>query len=93
MSGILRSENIGHIYLIEDEQGRFKIGRSAWPEQRIREIGWKLRITPITHHIFFSNRVIDREAELHHKFAAKHVGREWFTLSPEDVEYIKGLAT
>jgi hypothetical protein len=32
------------------------------------------------------------ERMLHARFADKRVDGEWFILTPEDVEYIKGLA-
>jgi hypothetical protein len=81
----------GHIYLIEAENGNFKIGKSKHLSSRINEFGVKLPIKTWLVHSFESNHYDQAELTLHERFADKRTHGEWFMLAPEDVEYIKGI--
>lgn len=83
----------GFVYLIEATTGHFKIGRATNPDDRIRTFNVKL---PFEVEYLCLIKTIDMrglEAELHMRYASKRINGEWFALDPEDVEYIKGLAT
>lgn len=75
-----------YIYVISDRQGRFKIGRSDNPEKRLRQLqtgnSKKLEIIGIT------KGDIWLEKRLHKMFLLHREKGEWFSLSPEAVEFL-----
>lgn len=85
----------GFVYLME-AGGRFKIGRSKNVETRLRHLNSPNLKTSIPfeitllHSIAVSNQ-ITAEKYLHERFAGKRRRSEWFDLSPEDVEWFRGL--
>lgn len=87
----VKKVSIGYIYLIIGENKRYKIGFSKNPNRRLSE----LRLSSCENHTLIhkykiSNPSIE-ENRLHEKFADKRTHSEWFELSEEDVNYIKGL--
>lgn len=88
-----RIENAkGYVYLIEAETGQYKIGRSKNPPNRLRAIGVKMPFKVEIIHTIQTNDMYSLEINLHQRFADKRVNGEWFALSQDDVDYIKGLA-
>ena len=82
----------GWVYLIKSDTGHYKIGQTSNLHDRLRTFEVKLpfEITPI--HAFFCH--YDRlfcEKWLHEKFAAKRIRGEWFSLTNDDVEFIKSI--
>lgn len=79
------------VYLIEmGDSGHFKIGHSTNPRQRIQEFNTPFPIKFIC--AIECENAVSLEAELHAIFKDKRMRAEWFALSRDDVEYIKGLA-
>lgn len=76
----------GFIYLIESEEGSYKIGRAKDMDSRFRGITLCLPFKVTLRHSFPSADYIAREAELHRRFADKRLEGEWFRLEPADVE-------
>lgn len=85
--------NAGYVYLITDEAGLFKIGKTGDMRNRAYSI-CKVSGRPLVLlHVIYTENRHRREQELLTQFSSKHIGHEWFTLDSDDVEYIKGLAT
>lgn len=79
-------ETTTYIYVISDKQGRYKIGRSAHPEKRLRQLqtgnSKKLEILAVV------KRDVWFEKRLHQMFSLHREKGEWFSLSPEAVEFL-----
>lgn len=86
-----RKQETGHVYLIKSSEGYYKIGRSKNVQQRISTLGVQLPFDIEVLHTIKSDDYRLLETELHELFAPKWVRGEWFALSPDDIEYIKGL--
>lgn len=81
----------GYVYLIKRD-GLYKIGITKSIKSRISQMKTS-SATPIELICEkFCDDMLAVETALHIQFADKRVRGEWFDLSPEDVEYIKGLA-
>lgn len=81
----------GFVYLVRSTTGYYKIGRTKNPDSRIKMFEVKLPFE-IELEVLIPTIDMNRlEAELHLRFADKRGQGEWFALTPEDVEYIKGL--
>jgi hypothetical protein len=81
----------GFVYLLKG-QGYYKIGRAKDPHRRSETLAVQLPFpTEMVAHVH-SPDYKALEAELHQRFVDKRLNGEWFDLSDEDVEYIKGLA-
>ena len=83
----------GYVYLLQADSGHFKIGRSKNPKSRIKTFGVQLPFEVEYIAVIPSGNMNQLETELHAKYQDKRVNGEWFDLSSEDVEYIKGLAS
>lgn len=83
----------GYIYLIESEDGCYKIGRTLDMGVRFRGISNSLPYKTTLKHSFRSLNYIDRETELHGQYADKRLNGEWFRLDPADVEAICALTS
>lgn len=82
----------GYVYLFKLSTGHYKIGLSAKPERRGREIVSGLPLTLDLLHQIPSNQVTCLERELHKKYAFKRYRKtEWFHLSDADVLDIKAI--
>ena len=81
----------GFIYLLRSSSGYWKIGLTSAPENRRKTFDVKLPFEIAYEHLIPTNEMKKAETWLHRKFANKRVNGEWFNLSPEDVEWIKGL--
>lgn len=89
----LKSEKPGYVYLLKSEAGHYKIGRSVNPESRHKTFGIQLPFRVSYECLIKTENMKRLEAELHEKFAHKRLDGEWFDLSTEDIEYIKGIAS
>lgn len=82
----------GLVYVIRNIVGMCKIGHTNDLEKRMGDhrrqyLGQQLDIV-------LTRTVDDRykaETKLHRHFAAKRVYREWFDLTPDDIETIKAM--
>jgi predicted outer membrane lipoprotein len=78
----------GFIYLLSDQQGHVKIGRTSQLTTRIKQLSTQ---PPFRLTLICAFRVIDAafyEHDMHRQFADKRMNGEWFRLTPEDVELI-----
>lgn len=82
----------GYIYVLSGAGGLYKLGVTRHPKDRIATISkgcpWPVAVE-------FIREVSDPyglELSLKEHFVSKKSNGEWFRLTPEDVEYIKGLA-
>jgi hypothetical protein len=87
-----KKEFSGFVYLIQSPTKAYKIGRTSDPQNRMKTFGIQLPFEVEYICIIETPDMIDLETKLHTRFSTKRINGEWFDLSPEDVEYIKGLA-
>lgn len=87
-----KAEKPGFVYLLKSDKGHYKIGRTVNPESRSKTFGIQLPFDVTFECLIETQNMFALEAELHARFADKRTTGEWFDLTPEDVEYIKGLA-
>ena len=73
-----------YTYVMSDDNGYYKIGRSIYPERRESVLSTG---NPTLKLLFFING--NREKELHDHFANKRVKGEWYNLNKNDLKYIK----
>jgi hypothetical protein len=73
-----------YTYVMSDNSGLYKIGRSLNPEDRCRIIS---NINPTVKLEFYIEG--DRELELHRHFSSKRKKGEWFELTKTDLKYIR----
>jgi len=73
-------------YIMKDNSGYYKIGRSINPSSRLKVLGIG---NPTIELCFYING--NHEHELHKKFNSKRVNGEWFRLDEKDLVYIKDL--
>lgn len=83
---------IGEVYLIEGENGRYKIGFSKNAKSRVEALRLSSCEDHKLVHKFKAKNPYEKEQELHLLFAEKRNHSEWFTLDEKDVKYIKGLS-
>ena len=86
-----KKEIPGYVYLLRSNTGYYKIGRTKDPDNRLKVFGVKLPFEVGFAALIQSSDMVQMEKDLHELYEAKRVNGEWFDLSPEDVEYIKGL--
>lgn len=81
----------GFVYLVKSPNGAYKIGRTKNPQSRAKTFGVLLPFEIEFLCLIKTKDMRQLEKELHERFATKRLNGEWFELSDEDVEYIKGL--
>ena len=84
----------GYVYLLAGihDPTLFKIGRTNNPDNRLKTFNVKLPFEVEYICTIKTDDMFKLERELHFKFASKRLNGEWFKLTSEDVEYIKGLS-
>lgn len=81
----------GYVYLIQSTSGAYKIGRTVNPDNRLATFSVKLPFEVEYVCVIQCDDMYYLERQLHAHFADKRVNGEWFNLSPDDVDYIKGM--
>lgn len=81
----------GYVYLILASTGHYKIGRTKSVPQRMSLFGVQLPFTFEIVHVIETDDMCADERTLHERFASQRVNGEWFSLTEQDVEYIRGL--
>jgi hypothetical protein len=84
-----KQSSSGIVYLIGEEHGAVKIGKTISIIRRFRSFD---TLIPYRLNLILSIEVDDMhslELELHQKFAAKRIKGEWFNLSLADIEWVK----
>ncbi len=82
----------GYVYLIQSPTEAYKIGCTKNPKNRMKTFGVKLPFEVEYIALIKSDNHKQLESDLHETFEDKRIDGEWFALTPDDVEYIKGLA-
>lgn len=82
----------GFVYLIQYPTGAYKIGRTTNPKDRMKTFSVKLPFEVEYVCVLETDDMYGLESQLHNRFAQNRVNGEWFALTPDEVEYIKGLA-
>lgn len=80
----------GFVYLVKC-QTLYKIGSTKNPTKRLRGLQSSTPFPLELLHTILCRDVRTCEILLHLEFKSKHVRGEWFELSEEDVNYIKGI--
>lgn len=80
----------GYVYVMEC-RGYFKIGHSTDPRRRLRKLRTGSPIPIRLVHTLETALYREIEQQLHARFHKQRRSGEWFVLSPEDIEYIKGV--
>ena len=86
-------DRAGYVYLIQSPTGKHKIGRTVNPADRMRTFTVKLPFEVAYVCVIATEDMYALERTLHRKFKNQRVNGEWFDLSADDIEYIKGLAS
>lgn len=89
-----RDTTAGYVYLLNaiHDSSLFKIGRTNNPENRAKTFSVKLPFAVEYVCLIQTDNMYKLESDLHVHFNKQRLDGEWFRLSPDDVEYIKGLA-
>lgn len=85
--------NPGYVYLLQSPTTAYKIGRTRDPKNRMKTFGVQLPFEVEFICLIKTQNMTELESRLHAKYADKRINGEWFRLTLEDVEYIKGLAS
>jgi hypothetical protein len=83
----------GHVYVItaDETPGKYKIGISKNVDKRIFELQTVVPVTYRVIHIIKCSDMRQEEKRLHRLFEDKRVVGEWFSLTDEDLAYIKSI--
>lgn len=88
---IKRESRPGYVYLIKSASGFYKIGRTKDPSDRIKTFSVKLPFEVEYDHLIETGDMCTLEQNLHDHFANQRVNGEWFSLTPEHVDFIKSI--
>jgi hypothetical protein len=89
--GFPQTKSPGFVYLIQSEHGECKIGKTHDLSARLHNFHIKLPFRTELIHSIKTDDNISLERELHTRFNAKRINGEWFSLTQEDIDYIKNL--
>ncbi len=80
----------GHVYVL-GAPDFYKIGRAKNVDDRLKQLAiqlpWKVEVA----HTIPCEDYAAAERELHRRYADRRANGEWFMLTPQDVEWIKGI--
>jgi hypothetical protein len=82
----------GYVYLIEGDEGCFKIGKSRNPDARVLQLGTGFSGDLGLVHQIQTDDMRWLESLLHRKFAGQRVRGEWFSLSENDLARLQRVA-
>lgn len=83
---------VGYVYLLSSPFGYFKIGCSTKPKNRLMTFGVQLPFEVECDCLIFTGDMYGLEHQLHERFMDRRAKGEWFQLTTDDVNYIKGLS-
>lgn len=86
------SKKKGFIYLIQGENGRYKIGCSANPKARLSQLKVSSCEDHTLIHTYKVNDMYLEEKKLHEMLKDSRVHSEWFELSEDEILCIKGMS-
>ncbi|MGD7044956.1 GIY-YIG nuclease family protein [Jeotgalibacillus proteolyticus] len=80
----------GYVYFVQEYMnGTFKIGKTKYVDKRMNLFSVKLPFENKLIHLVKTGDHHKTEKAFHHHFSEKRVEGEWFSLSKEDVDWIK----
>lgn len=79
------------IYVIEHPEGYVKIGKSVHPSDRLSQIQAACPYELELRTVLYPRGRGDVEQLLHRLFEPKNVRREWFDLSPEELDWLDAM--
>lgn len=79
----------GYVYILKADNGTYKIGRTATPENRVKTFGVELPFDVEYEHLIQTDDMYRLEAELHAAYSHKNIRAEWFALDETDIATIK----
>lgn len=85
-------EIMGFVYLLRTSLDYYKIGCTTKPRNRLLTFGIQLPFEVELVCLIYTRDIYHMERELHSRFREQRERGEWFKLSADDVDYIKGLA-
>lgn len=88
-----RKKKHGFVYILKSEAGQYKIGRAKNPDDRQETFTIKLPFRTEYELVIPSDDYEAFELELQRRFASKRLDGEWFALTSEDIEILKGEYT
>lgn len=74
--------------IVQDGEGRVKIGKTVKLSDRIKEYT-KLPTQPIVLHTFLTDNYDEAEKLIHERYAEQRLRGEWFALTEKDIAFIK----
>lgn len=89
----MRGHRGGYVYIIRDIDvtGFYKIGKTNQPSRRLNEFVAQYPFRFMVSHIIVCRDMTAVETLLHRHFAGKRTRGEWFSLTSEDVRWIKQM--
>ena len=81
----------GFVYFIEAENGLVKIGRSDDISRRFADLVFMSPVRLYLRHAIKASNYVRAERHLHNQFSMKRDHGEWFRLSEDELEWVKGL--
>jgi len=82
----------GYVYVLKSPTGAYKIGKTKHPKDRLRTFHVKLPFEVEYACLIPTQNMNDLEHQLHIKYKDKRINGEWFNLSDDDLDDLKGLA-
>lgn len=79
----------GFVYVIKNDAGLYKIGKTINPKDRIKIFSVKLPFDIEYTMVIRTKDYSSLETKLHKRFAHKRKRGEWFTLSEDDIERLR----
>lgn len=83
-----RRNRSGWIYVLDNNMGHWKIGRTRDLSKRIKTLRIQLPFPVTVWLCFFTEDAITVERELHEKLATRRLNGEWFGLEDDDLKAI-----
>ena len=86
-----RRKGPGYVYVMRGSDGFYKIGSTIRPKKRNYEVSHYGKVKTEICLLAFTENMNTLERHLHKAFHHKHVWREWFSLSPDDLVIIQNI--
>lgn len=85
----------GYVYLLHSAEvsGRYKIGHTNYLKRRIKELSTAISVEHKLVHFIETDDSAELERELHQRYVMHRKRKEWFDLSPAQVEEIRNWDT
>lgn len=81
----------GYVYVLKGPQGYYKIGKTVSPDNRIATFGIELPFDVEYELVVKVEDYHSAERRLHERYANKRVRGEWFALTKEDLQEMRGI--